>query len=546
MSVFDDLVLELKEENLLESTVVDEPEAASADWDDDHSEQSSDLEIERGSAEDGDPSPSDKVELESLTDAAERVIADSKPAAEAAAKRDKEFFKKRALAELSSLQMVEHVLTTVEREYLKVVPSSFDDFEAKKALNSYLQALDSDEKEVQAETEFAFLQETEAWCSALGVRDKAVPVSSLRHYCENARPALSSQAMVAIARFYRNLPYSEATRAKFDFVITRLFSRTGEDHKRTCVFKRNEMLLHLNTLYSDWASVPLYTAEDDDSKIMLSALSFDDLGAEAESASTFDQLITSDFFGRVRLFKESLSVIFLAPEVTAAAVEANVRIGNAYITLLEAEREKLDARSLKSKYAELDHTTVSEATAKTLELVDLLKKGGDLPPVSFSASTHEAAVSAPSHEEKNSDRRRASKAKSSTGSGGIMSRIGASVLSVNRWVLVFAAIMIALSIGIVFWSNYAEEDISSAGVTSVDLSSVAGADVVKTAKVSSNILYVQLQPSWDALSKEKRQEVLSKLLQAGTDKGYNQVTLISKTGKTAGYASPGRMEVNMQ
>ncbi|MEO6051846.1 MAG: hypothetical protein ABIP78_11005 [Pyrinomonadaceae bacterium] len=46
---------------------------------------------------------------------------------------------------------------------------------------------------------------------------------------------------------------------------------------------------------------------------MLTALSFDDLAIEAENAGSFDQLIESEFFSRLRLFKESISELFYAP-----------------------------------------------------------------------------------------------------------------------------------------------------------------------------------------------------------------------------------------
>ena len=297
----------------------------------------------------------------------------------------KEFFKKRAMGEVSSLQMVEHVLTGVEREYMKVIPKTFDDFNAKKALHSFIHLDEEINSEEHAAAEFTLMQETEGWCSALATRDHQVPVSSLRQYCENSRPALSSQALLGLARFYRNLPYSESVRAKFDFVITRLFSRPAEQEKRLCLFNRDEMLARINMLYSEWSSISLYAAEDDESKVLLTALSFEDLSIEAENASAFDQLIESDFFGRLRMFKESISELFFAPNVTAAAIECNIRIGNAYVVLIDRESQKLDAASIQSKYGSINDQAVSEATGRTLELVDLLKE------LSQAADTSEAA-----------------------------------------------------------------------------------------------------------------------------------------------------------
>ena len=151
---------------------------------------------------------------------------------------------------------------------MKTVPHVFDDLNVKKALHTFIQSLDSEHEADQASSEFALMQETEAWCSALAARDKNIPVGSLRHYCENARPALSSQALVAVAKFYRNLPYSEQVRSKFDFVMTRLFSHTADNDRRSCLLDRLATLKQINTLYSEWSSVPLYAAEDDQNKIM--------------------------------------------------------------------------------------------------------------------------------------------------------------------------------------------------------------------------------------------------------------------------------------
>ena len=106
-----------------------------------------------------------------------------------------EFYKKRAIDEVSNLQMVEHVLTGVEREYMKIVPDTFDDFNAKKTLHTFLQVTENENSVAHTEAEFAMMQETEAWCTALETRDKRIPVSSLRQYCENSRPALSSHAL---------------------------------------------------------------------------------------------------------------------------------------------------------------------------------------------------------------------------------------------------------------------------------------------------------------------------------------------------------------
>ena len=554
MNVFEDLIIELKEENLLEQTVIDGSHVASSDV--------FELEVTAIPNKSFEPASSVQVETESSVDyrvevapveASPSQTGASVDAAQHSAepspqnlrqRQNKEFFTKRAAAEVSSLQMVEHVLTGVEREHMKVVPKTYDDFKAKKALNSFLQVAQGVNSEGHAGAEFELMQETESWCSALAERDKNVPVSSLRQYCENTKPALSSQALLSVARFYRNLPFSEAVRAKFDFVMTRLFSRPDEHEKRVCLFSLDETLSHIKSLYADWSSIPLYAADDDDSSVMLAALSFEDLAVEAENTSNFDHLIKSDFFGRMRLFKESISETFFAPTVTASAVEANVRIGNAYVALISRERQKMDAESIQSKYGSVNDLAVSDATGRTMDLLDILsapaepvvEEFGNLPAQAEHLGADETAAAV------EVDPRPVARKKP----GEFVQRIRAQIFSVNKWILIVSGLLIAASVALAAWSNLASgPSVSSSGVASVTFENAAIQQHVEKAKVSNGLLYVQLKGTWDALPKEKRQEILQTIHQEGAAKGYDQVNLISKEGKMIGYASATRLDVVM-
>ncbi|MEQ1921925.1 MAG: hypothetical protein ABL952_05405 [Pyrinomonadaceae bacterium] len=457
--------------------------------------------------------------------------------------RGKEFFKKRAMGEVSSLQMVEHVLTGVEREYLKMMPRTYDDFNAKKALNIFLKVAEGENTEEHAGAEFTLMQETESWCSALAARDRDIPVSSLRQYCENSRPALSSQALLALARFYRNLPYSEAVRSKFDFVITRLFSRAVALEKRICLFKRDEMLGHINTLYSDWSSIPLYTADDDESKVMLTALSFEDLAIEAENASAFDQLIENDFFGRLRMFKEGISELFYAPQVTAAAIDCNIRIGNAYVELIDRERRRQDVAAMHTKFENIDQMAISEATGRSLGLEELLQELSrqvevEVPHVEESDPSNEIEY----FEEPES----AEPAVKVVDKNSFLQRLKANAFSVNRWFVAAAVVIIVASVGLYSWANFAvEENVSRAGVAQVEIENTKLQEHLRIAKISGETFYGQLLPSWDVLPKEKRQEFVQLVLKAAQEKGCTQVNLISKDGKSAAYATATKLEIVM-
>ena len=78
-----------------------------------------------------------------------------------AAKNTRDFLRKRAMEEVSSMQMVEHVLSGVEREYMRLVPVPFDDLDTKKALHKFLQTVDDPQSTDCSEAEYELLQETQ-------------------------------------------------------------------------------------------------------------------------------------------------------------------------------------------------------------------------------------------------------------------------------------------------------------------------------------------------------------------------------------------------
>ncbi|MFN0277253.1 MAG: hypothetical protein ACKVRN_01485 [Pyrinomonadaceae bacterium] len=558
MNVFEDLIVELKEENLLELTVIDadkkektettKPEAGEA------SEESGQPPVFDAPEDEAD---SDSVELESFDQAAEAESVNIEvvdlPSAEEPAKafpekskkvrHGKEFFKKRAVDEVASHQMVEHILTGVEREYMKAVPKTFDDFNAKKALHVFINIAENSNSEEHKSAEFALMQETEAWGLALLERDCRIPASLIRQYCEHSKPALSSQAMLALARFYRNAPYSESVRAKFDFVITRLFSRPMEHDRRLCLFSRDEMVGHVSKLYGEWSSIPLYSADSDESNVLLTGLSFEDFASEAERAPSFDQLVESDFFGRLRLFKESISELFYEPSVTASAIESNVRVGNACVNLIVKERQKMDAASIQSKYGDFNDPSFSDAAGRTLDLAEVLSGLTD------EAMKAEEAAEEPDDSVITVDSEKAEpKIETVKVREPIVAQVIGGFRTMNRWLLVVGAMLVIISGGLYIYSAFfmVDEQVSTAGVTNVELeSNPLFAEHLKLGRISGDRFYGYLKESWNALPKEKRQEYLQKLLQAGAEKNFRQVSLISSDGKTEGFASPERIDVTM-
>lgn len=575
MNVFEDLVVELKEENLLENTVMDmkaatdqaelpfEPPSASGDASFhgppliEHESVALPQKVALGESGNREAELTEDVAVTECPEMDAPAVAQDVPpigdpqeqrndhARETpAVTKDNEFFKKRAVSEMSSFKMVEAVISSIEREHLKIIPNSYDDFEAKKALHFFLQVAQDESGDEYKQAEFNLLHQTELWCSALAARDLNITVANVRRFCETCSPALSSQAMLAIARFYRNLPYSESVRGKFDFVITRLFSRPMGNETRKLLFSREEMLGHIKTLYADWASVPLYNADTDESQSVLTTLGFEDFSNEAESIAGFDGLLKSDFFGRLRMFKESIAELFFSPAVTAAAIEANVRIGNVYVKLIENERRKMDPASIHQRFGDIDDHVVSDAVSRTLELVSILRELAK-------SSTEDTRHAGDESSKVDLTDTMAPVAEEPVASGQIDQvkpslgeRIKGSLYSINRWLLMGSGLLIAISVGLYVWASYyAEPQVSTAGVKLLSFQGTELGESVKIAKLSGETLYIVGQPSIDGMPKEKLTELLQKFYQAGKEKGWLNVNLMNSEGRTIGYASATRMDV---
>lgn len=584
MNVFEDLIDELKEENLLEETVIETQKAADEEYlgevtveaplleeagnEDAARQLKSDASktgrnalfedsSENNSSENLSEKPLVVGNAEIVGDA---VPAQNFPAAQTDEKTtifdDREFYRKRAIEEVSGLQMVEHVLSGVEREQMKSAPKNYNDISAKKALHDFLQIAADVKSPEHAQAEFQLMQETETWCSALSHRDKRISVAHLRRYCETTKPALSSQALISLARFYRNLPFSESVRSKFDFVVTKLFSKDDGNEKRVLIFAREELIRHFKELYAEWSCISLYSADDDDSNIALAALKFEDFTAECESANDFDELVKTDFFNRLRLFKESTNEVFFAPLVTAAAIECNTRVGNRFVDLIRAEQTKKTATDLRDKYGFLHDQNISDATSKTLHLVELLKEKAALPKSLKTEKSTESAggraretfkekaesaavqpsVSAPQKETKTEYRRAAGKnEKKSSG----------KLLAVNKWLLAAAIFLVASSAALYVYVRHAAvvgADIST-NSKKVNLENSSLKEFLQAARIGDQTFHGTTLPAWEALTDEKKEEALKKIFSIGADKGYAKVHLTDKDGKTVGLASAEKVEV---
>lgn len=525
MNVFEDLIDELKNENLLEDTVIDVKRPAENVPDDFEIESSGQI-VSEGfefvsnsqdggieNAIDDDPGPmADVPQISAPVD-------------------DREFFRKRAMDEVSSLQMVEHVLAGVEREHIKVPAATYDDLEVKKALHRFIKVSGDPGSDEHAEAEFDLLQETQRWHSALSARDRNVSVANIRRFCENSRPVLSSQALMALARFYRNSSFSEEVRGKFDFVMTRLFSRDAGFENRKLLFKRVEMIGHIKTLYANWSSINYHESSEHKAEIELAVQQFDDLVRHFESAETFDDLLNADVFGNVRQYKEGCGELFYMADVAAAAIECNVRLGNRYVELILKERAANGASALESKYGHLYDNAASAAANKTLLLSELLKQRPEegentnsqqpaFEQESFALPSSAAVIKDVPREKRT------------------------SIVGVNRW-LVLATILVAIvSSGIYVWADKFAGGSSAVSVANeVDLEGTELKVHLSTMRISHETAYGVTKPSWDAMNENDQREFLKKVFEFAKAKGAKKVNLLNYKGKTVAFASQDRFEM---
>jgi hypothetical protein len=506
MNVFEDLIVELQEENLLEETVALRPKTNGNSH-------------KNGSANgngNGNGHYDNLVTFESVSPSTPKYRAPLKP----------EAVKTNLADQMSGLQFVEFVISAAER-LQGSAGRPFDDLQVQKDFHYYSQAGSDTQTNEYFEAESALIDSLRKWEEDLLRRDQAVPADMIRGCAESANPPLSPQALFALVRFYRSVPVSENSYLKFDFVVTRLFSKFIDGERRDMLCSRSDVVKHLNQRYSVWGMNTFKSLPGDDPDVALVCLSFDDFAAEANNASRLSELIVSNFFQRLYEFKLSTGAMMFVPQITAAAIESNLKISRKMFDLLSGEAD----RGGLGRLSGVDNMLVSNAIARTFEVAS----SGD--PIQHDESDRSPAKA----KAKRSARPPATvKAKASSGS-----RFGANLFGVNRWLLLATILSVVASVGIYVWSEYStSEPASTSLVKSVDLQVPELAQYIKTAKVSGDILYAVVTPKFLELGQDKRRDIVQQVRQLGDTKGYKRVNFYDLQGKTVAYGSADRIDIH--
>lgn len=453
---------------------------------------------------------------------------------------DDEFFKKRATDEVTSLQMVQHVLSGIERNFLNITPKLYDDLEVKKALHNFLQDSQNLNSPEQSNAEIILLQETENWYSALSQKDKTISVDNLRRYCETTRPALSAQALISLARFYRNAPFSESVRSKFEMAMTRLFARETGGDLRKVLFNRDETIEKLNEFYAEWSSIPLYATEEDESNIVLSAIKFEEFATEAATAESIEELFRTDFFNRFKNFKDETHENFFAPLVTATSIESNVRIGNTCLRLLLAEKAKaaFDAESFEEKYAADYNEILSEVVCKTLDFQKVFAGEFADADAIWETEVEQGIQLEFEKQDLNKTVEKPQQRKKQQSAG------RKNLFKANKWLIAATVAAFIISIGLYVWAEYFTESPKlSEDVKTVNLDSSSFKEYIQSARINNDMFYGIVNVNWEGLTNEKKEDLLGKILVTGGEKGFKQITLMNMQGSSVGYASAEKIEV---
>jgi hypothetical protein len=520
MNVFEDLVVELKEQNLLEDTVMDALVTDAEELDFGATVLGEEVAFMRR--------PEADLNAEILK---ERL---NMPALGSSVSQPQ--FHKHYSERAANLRMVEHVVSAIERQLRRAAVSGFDDLQLNKALQAFLQVSSDPDSDEFIEAEQNVRRSIGPWERALAIRDEGFSVGDLRRYCETCQPALSPQALFSLARFYYEMPKNTAVRAKFDFVITKLFSRPTSNGGRQMICSKQEAVGHLSSRFAHWSTSAGISV--DDPKRFAFASRCTDFLTEVARIDRLDDLLKGDFFERIRKFKESAEDLIFSPEFAASVVECNIRIGNRFVELMQSENQRASFQQVLDEYVSDGRNSIEDASGRIFDMDEIMRPG---------RAAKAAPERKPRPEKKPVQNPPAERRQAESSFERAPEEKGSSFISlqVNKWLLGSAALLVIISVGLYLWAEQsaAETEPISARAANLSLDGFEHKQYLKSAKVSSETLYATTAPEFDALPKPKKEEILTKLFQTGREKGFNKVSLMNGTGKAVGFASAQRLEL---
>ncbi len=422
-------------------------------------------------------------------------------------KSGKDDYLNRVVESVKSLQYVQHIVSGIQRERLRESPELYDTVNVKLALHKFFSVYKDRNQPGPTPEESALISEMENWHSALMIADKKYHVGDLREYSISTKPSLTSEALVSMARFYRNSPFSEDIRSKFDYTVTRIFSREIGDERREMLFDRNELISHLTELYAEWSSVSVYENSSENPDLESSALKFEEFVDEVHRAQSFEELVNSGFFRRRKEFKSELQENFYSPLLVVASIESNINIGNRYADLIDAERIKADIQAINEEYTITDN---QNARGKSAQLAKVLKER----------------------------------------TAGFSEKGTLSHLRNNKWAFaILGGIIATVPMFLILRSSGSGENVNppvsiADSEIIVDLEKSSFKTYIHSARIHNKTLFASITPAWKKLPLREKERILGRIQIAGTDRGYDKVQLTKSDGSSVGFASKNGVNLN--
>ena len=311
-------------------------------------------------------------------------------------------------------------------------------------------------------------------------------------------------------------------------MVTRLFSRDVGGEKREELFETRDMIGHIKNLYADWSSVILYTNEEDKIEVGLTVTRFEAFQAEVEKIESFDELLESNFFERLRIYKEESAELFFVPEVITAALQCNLAIGNRYVELIGRERKLHNAESIQQKFGSEHDQIVSDVAGKTLSAGAIFRLETEDP-----EPRRKAAIAGP-------NRSTPPPVRVKSVSGPAFDLFG-----VNKWLMIACIVCIALSAGVYVWAEkFAGGNESGSEVaTPIKVEDPELVRFIKSSRSSRDMLYAVVTPEFEQLNPQERIGILAKVRAFAETKNLPKVNLLNSNGRSEAYASKDRLEL---
>ncbi len=260
------------------------------------------------------------------------------------------------VGQIGSIKTLDQIFFGIERDQLKIQIKPFDSLALNMALHEFRKGNLAAKEQV--------FDEILKWQDYLLERDENIGLKDLRIYCETAKPALNSKALLTLGEFYQNV-----SRIKFEMLLTRVFSKLTENAQRRLIVETTVIEEHIVNIFSKNDQ----QTEDQNTRNEV-ILKLQHFRTEASECESFSGMLAIELITRYSQYKKELGPEFNDSKILAYIIESNVIIGNRFIKLLV--REKSSPGNIdfgdKNRFGEKFEDEVSETFCQTIILDNIV------------------------------------------------------------------------------------------------------------------------------------------------------------------------------